>query len=120
MTQHAFSPAPSQAPEAAATRTPAGEQWRPVKRKPRSDGWTPERQRAFIAALAETGRVEHAARAVGISATSCYRLRRARGAESFTAAWDAALRCASERQLDAWRASDEAQSPVPGLVRPPH
>lgn len=27
----------------------------PVPRKPRHDGWTPERQKAFIAALADTG-----------------------------------------------------------------
>jgi hypothetical protein len=32
----------------------------PVPRKYRHDGWTAERQRAFIAGLAETGSVKHA------------------------------------------------------------
>ncbi|HEX6376259.1 MAG TPA: hypothetical protein VFZ91_11125 [Allosphingosinicella sp.] len=63
----------------------------PVPRRFRHDGWTPERQRAFIAALAETGCVERAARRVNIAQTNCYELRRAPGAESFRRAWDAAL-----------------------------
>jgi hypothetical protein len=63
----------------------------PVPRRYRHDGWTPERQRAFIAALAETGCVERAARMVNIAQTNCYELRRAPGAESFRRAWDAAL-----------------------------
>ncbi|HYD36664.1 MAG TPA: hypothetical protein VEA60_03565 [Allosphingosinicella sp.] len=63
----------------------------PVPRRYRHDGWTPERQRAFILALAETGCVERAARRVNIAQTNCYELRRAPGAESFRRAWDAAL-----------------------------
>ena len=35
----------------------------PVPRRPRADGWTPEVQRAFIAALAVTGSDRQAARA---------------------------------------------------------
>ena len=41
----------------------------------KSTGWTAERQRDFIHALAETGSVHLAARATGISARSAYRLR---------------------------------------------
>jgi hypothetical protein len=63
----------------------------PVARRYRHDGWTPERQKAFIAALAETGCVDRAARRVNIAQTNCYELRRAPGAESFRRAWDAAL-----------------------------
>ena len=63
----------------------------PVPRRYRHDGWTPERQKAFILALAETGCVERAARRVNIAQTNCYELRRAPGAESFRRAWDAAL-----------------------------
>lgn len=63
----------------------------PVPRRYRHDGWTPERQRAFILALAETGTVDRAARRVNISTTNCYALRHAPGAESFRRAWDAAL-----------------------------
>jgi hypothetical protein len=54
----------------------------------RHDGWTPERQRGFIAALAETGLVAQAARSVGMSSASAYNLRRRPHAESFALAWD--------------------------------
>jgi hypothetical protein len=63
----------------------------PVPRKPRHDGWTPERQKAFIEALADTGCVSRAARMVNMSPESAYLLRRQPGAESFRRAWDAAL-----------------------------
>src|SRR5687768_325519 len=63
----------------------------PVPRRYRHDGWTPERQRAFIAALAVTGCVDRAARMVNIAQTNCYELKRAPGAEGFRRAWDAAL-----------------------------
>lgn len=63
----------------------------PVPRKYRHDGWTPERQRAFIAALADTGSVSAACRRINMSAEGAYYLRRAPGAESFRAAWTAAL-----------------------------
>jgi len=65
----------------------------------RHDGWTPERQRAFIAALAESGLVARAAKAVGMGATSAYNLRRRPGAESFARAWDRVLAEARERAL---------------------
>ena len=74
--------------------------WVPVLRRPRSDGWTPQRQVDFIAALADLGCVEHAAKAAGMSAKSCYRLRRAPGAENFAAAWDVALQHAARVLLD--------------------
>ncbi|MGZ8361863.1 MAG: hypothetical protein ACXWUX_15200 [Allosphingosinicella sp.] len=63
----------------------------PVPTRVRRDGWTPERQRAFIAALAETLCVDRAACAVGLSRESAYRLCRLPGAASFAAAWSAAL-----------------------------
>ena len=53
----------------------------PVPRKYRHDGWTPERQKAFIAALADTGSVSRAAAMVNMAQTNCYTLRRARGGE---------------------------------------
>jgi hypothetical protein len=63
----------------------------PVPRKvQRHDGWTPERQRAFIEALADTGCVAIAARMVNMSGDGAYQLRRQPGAQSFRAAWDAA------------------------------
>jgi hypothetical protein len=63
----------------------------PVRRRPRHDGWSARRQRDFIAALADTGSVTHAARRVGMSTEGAYMLRRAPGAEEFAAAWLAAL-----------------------------
>lgn len=72
----------------------------PVPRKYRHDGWTPERQRAFIGALADTGSVTTAAGMVNMAQTNCYALRRAPGAESFRRAWDAALDFGTHRLKD--------------------
>jgi len=63
----------------------------PVPRRYRQDGWTAERQRAFISALADTGSVKHAAARVGMSSEGAYYLRRQPGAEGFATAWLAAL-----------------------------
>lgn len=68
-----------------------GESFDPVQLRPRHDGWTPARQRAFIEHLADTLCVETAAMAVGMSVRSAFALRRRAGAEGFAAAWDAAL-----------------------------
>lgn len=58
----------------------------------RRDGWTPERQRDFILALARIGLVTAAAREVGMSRKSAYALLERAGAESgFAKAWDAAI-----------------------------
>jgi hypothetical protein len=62
----------------------------PVPRKKRAGGWTAERQRQFIAALAECGSVRSAARQVGMTAEGAYTLRLAPNSESFCAAWQAA------------------------------
>lgn len=73
----------------------------PVPTRPRHDGWTPDKQTDFIEALAETGCVDHAARAVAMSPTSAYRLRARPDAQSFRAAWDHALEYAVSRLSDA-------------------
>ena len=65
----------------------------------RHDGWTAQRQHDFLAALATTGVVSAAARAVGMGVTSAYRLRRRPGAESFVAAWDHVETDARDRAL---------------------
>ncbi|HEU0045323.1 hypothetical protein [Sphingomonas sp.] len=64
--------------------------WVPVRRRRRVDGWTEEKQRRFIEILADTGLVGHAAKAVGMTRESAYRLRRAPHAGAFARAWDAA------------------------------
>lgn len=63
----------------------------PVPISPRRDGWTPERQRAFIAALAEHGGVAAAARSVGMTPQGARKLRRRAQAEGFSYAWDIAV-----------------------------
>lgn len=62
-----------------------------VHAAPRRNSITPERQRAFIAALAATGIVTQAARSIGASLEALYRLRHQPGAEGFSAAWEQAL-----------------------------
>lgn len=74
--------------------------WLPVTRKPRKDGWSPQRQREFIAELAASGSVEFACMRVQMSPSSAHRLRRSPGAEQFSAAWDVALEHAARVLLD--------------------
>lgn len=64
----------------------------PVPVRARRDGWTPERQRAFIAHVAAGMPSNHAAAAVGMSKQTAHALRARPGAESFAAAWQAAAR----------------------------
>lgn len=77
---------------------PALYRWVPVLRRPRKDGWTPQRQVDFIAALADTGCVAQAALAAGMSERSCYRLRRE--SPPFAGAWDAGVAHAARRLVD--------------------
>jgi hypothetical protein len=73
----------------------------PVPRqRSRHDGWNAEKQYAFIEALAACGIVRAAAEKVGMHAASAYRLRDADGAESFAAAWDAALKTGMAQLVD--------------------
>lgn len=57
----------------------------------RRNSITADKQRKFIATLAATGIVTHAARAIGASTEALYTLRHKPGAEGFRAAWEAAL-----------------------------
>lgn len=63
----------------------------------RRGGWSEERQRAFIAALARCGSVSAAARSVGKSARGAYKLLDAPGADDFARAWDEAVELGFER-----------------------
>ena len=54
-------------------------------------GWDEGRQRAFVGMLARIPSVGHAARAVGMSARSAYKLLDRPGAQGFARAWDQAL-----------------------------
>ncbi|MGH6729319.1 MAG: hypothetical protein ACREBK_04130 [Sphingomicrobium sp.] len=63
----------------------------------RHDGWTLEKQATFIIALKRTRNVSRAAAAAGMSRESAYRLRARQSAAGFAAAWDHALRRATDR-----------------------
>ena len=70
----------------------------PVPRaRRRRNGWSDERQISFIVSLSMCGSVAAAARAVGMSARSAYRLLDATGACDFARAWDAAYAMGYER-----------------------
>ena len=68
--------------------------------KARRDGWTMERQRGFIARLALGGCVTTAARGVGMTRKSAYRLRDRPDAESFANSWDKAAGWGQDRTVD--------------------
>jgi len=73
----------------------------PVPRQcERHDGWTQDRQRRFIEALADTGSVHAACKAVNMSQAGAYHLRRQPGAESFRKAWAAAIDLGVQRIED--------------------
>ena len=74
-----------------ARRLPRVPPFYPVPTRTRHDGWTVQRQADFIGMLVETGSVMGACEAVGMSRKSAYALRGRPGADSFAAAWDAAL-----------------------------
>jgi hypothetical protein len=59
--------------------------------RPRHDGWTPERQIAFIEKLADTNSVTAACKHVGMSRESVRKLRRHPCGRAFRDAYDAAL-----------------------------
>src|SRR5690606_21166321 len=72
-------------------RTPRVPPFYPVPLRSRRDGWSAEVQARVLARLAVAGSVAGAAERGGLGRDGAYRLRRRPGAESFAAAWDAAL-----------------------------
>jgi hypothetical protein len=71
----------------------------PVPRRvARADGWTPDIQRAYVAALAVTGSERQAAAVVERAQFGVTQLRKAEGNESFLAACDKALELYRERE----------------------
>lgn len=67
----------------------------------RRDGWTTSRQAAFLRALASTHSVKQAARSVGMSRQSAYRLRARLREQPFDLAWEAAFQSAFDRLAEA-------------------
>ena len=72
----------NRAPVARADR-PALPEFAPVPGKYRHDGWTPERQKALIEALADTGSVSHAARRVDVAQAARSTRGRVAGMQAF-------------------------------------
>ena len=66
----------------------------PVPVRPRHDGWTAERQIAFVEKLADTNSITAACKHVGMSRESVRKLRRRPGGRAFRDACEAALDCA--------------------------
>lgn len=64
------------------------------------EGWTADRQRAFLVHLAETGCVSHACARVGLSRQSAYALRRRAPNSVFAIGWDVAIHMARQAILD--------------------
>jgi len=69
----------------------------PAPTRKRHAGWTAEKQRKFIEHLSLTGNVGEACAVAGVASSSAYRLKHKVGAESFSRAWDAALRLSPTR-----------------------
>ncbi len=72
----------------------------PVPVQPRHDGWSAEKQRGFIAMLADSGSVSAAAASQGMRPESAYKLRRHPQADAFRRAWAAALAVGVQRLTD--------------------
>ena len=85
----------------------------PVPLKTRHDGWSPELQLRFIAALARGATPGEAARRLGMSRQTAYALRKREGAEEFASSWDAALRFAREARIAAASAARAPAAPPP-------
>jgi len=68
---------------------------------PRADGWTPRRQAQFLEALAATHSVSAAAREVGMTRQTAYRLRARLRGQPFDLAWEAAFRSAFDALKEA-------------------
>ncbi len=66
----------------------------------RADGWTCDRQRSFLAALAEGATVEGAAKLVGLSTSSAYAFRQRAHGGAFALGWHAALLLQRQKLAD--------------------
>ena len=70
----------------------------PVPRRPRSDGWNPEIQRAYVAALAVTGSPRQACAVVERAQFGISQLQKAKGNGGFLAACEKAMEIYQERE----------------------
>jgi hypothetical protein len=73
----------------------------PAEAPARQDGWTPERQRAFIEAIAEGHTVSDACRSVGMTKQSAYAFKKRAAGAAFALGWSAANLLARDTLADA-------------------
>ena len=89
---------------------PAELDFEPASTRHRTDGITPERQREYVEALADTGIARYAAARIGVSPQAMNRLRRKPEARSFDLACAAAQRIGARRLHDiGWERAIEGQ-----------
>ena len=90
---------------AMAHQTPSNNPLCPIHPQPlkttRRDGWTAEKQRGFLQMLAATQSVAQAAKAVGMSRQSAYKLRARRDDAPFGAGWRMATQSARNALVEA-------------------
>lgn len=90
----------------------------PAPRKiERPDGWTPELQRELVARIADMGSPGHACDAMDKNLSGAKHLYRTDGADSFRAAWKAAMALAAERKRAERAARVRHPDDVPGITR---
>jgi len=89
----------------------------PLRASRRSDGWTAERQAAFLEHLADGVAVEHAAHMVGLTPASAYAFRRRAAGAAFALGWRAACLIARDKVADDLMARAYAGQTVT-VVRP--
>ena len=74
--------------------------FRPAPGCTRHEGWTPEKQRRFLEAMAEGLNVIQSCAIVGLSKQSAYALRTSPRGQSFALGWDAAVLKARDALAD--------------------
>lgn len=88
------------AADAAPADTPDAPLHPPLRASRRIDGWTADRQAAFLEHLADGVSVESACHMVGLSAASAYAFRRRAAGAAFALGWRAAALVARDRVAD--------------------
>jgi hypothetical protein len=82
-----------------------------LRRTRRHDGWTPARQRGFIAGLARLGSVDLAAQGMDGTSSGIWKVRESAGAQEFAESWDGALTLFHRRNPALTRRGGRARPP---------
>jgi hypothetical protein len=90
-----------------------------VRKTKRSDGWSPGLQRELIARIAHCGSPGAAADQMDKNPTGAKHLYRTEGADSFRAAWDAAMALAEARDRARRESGPARPGTVPGMPNRP-